>query len=83
MIFNKLLGWLQPHGGYGPKRKKRKIFTDLRLVKCYPCKCHDFVNQFKLLTIQLNYIFSVEQLKCCYTIIAVIFRMTNPIFRIC
>ena len=33
----------------------RKTLTDLR---CYPCKCHDFVNQF-ILTIQLYYIFSV------------------------
>ena len=27
----------------------RKIFTDLRFVKCYPCKWHDFINQFILI----------------------------------
>jgi hypothetical protein len=30
-----------------------------RFVKCYPCKCHNFVSQFNILTIQLYYILSV------------------------
>ena len=33
-----------------------KHFNDLRFVNCYPCKCHDFVNQF-VLTIQFYNIF--------------------------
>ena len=43
---------------YGPRSNKPKNTDRLRFVKCYPCKCHDFVNQF-ILTIQLYYIFSV------------------------
>jgi hypothetical protein len=45
-----------PTGGYTASEViNRKTLTDSR---CYPCKCHDFVNQF-ILTIQLYYIFSV------------------------
>ena len=40
------------------RSKKTKNIYDLRFVKCYPCECHDFVNQF-ILIIQLYYIFSV------------------------
>ena len=44
----------------------RKTLTDLRFVKCYPCKCHDFVNQF-ILTIQLYYIFCLTtKILLCY-----------------
>jgi hypothetical protein len=67
MIISKLLGGLQtppqyPHPSrcYGLEHAviNQKTFADLQFVKCHPCECHDFVNQF-ILTIQLYYIFFV------------------------
>ena len=51
-----------PHVATASEVINRKTLNDLRFVKCYPCKCHDFVNQF-ILTIQLYYIFS-KDVRC-------------------
>jgi hypothetical protein len=52
LIISKLLQGLLPPAPPSPRLLRlwevinRKIFTDLRFVLRYPCKCRDFVNQF-------------------------------------